>query len=115
LDFILFFHFHFITLDLDIYDGHMTPSLLSLLLLSCMVVSIRELANILYPVTISSTTIMKFKKSYSKKFAFDLPVSQSSSILPSLSSLRNVTSNTFMSDMNYVERAVQIANILVDS
>jgi len=47
----LFFHFHFITLDLDIYDGHITPSLLSLLLLSCMVVPIRELANILYPVT----------------------------------------------------------------
>ena len=58
---------------------------------------------------------MKFKKSYLKKFAFHLLVPKGPPILLSLSSLRNVTSDTFMSDMNYVETAVQMANILVDS
>jgi len=56
---------------------------------------------------------MKSKKFNSKKFTFDLSVSKSSFISLFLSSLRNVTSNTPMSDIDYTEKVAQIVNMLV--
>jgi len=56
---------------------------------------------------------MKSKKFNSKKFTFDLLVSKSSFISLFLSSLRNVTSNTPMSDIDYTEKVAQIVNMLV--
>jgi len=55
---------------------------------------------------------MKYKKSQFKKFAFNLPVSKSPSIPLPLSSLRDITSDLFMSNMDYAERVAQTANIL---
>ena len=56
---------------------------------------------------------MKYKKSQFKKFTFNLPVSKSPSIPLSLSSLRDITSDLSMSNIDYAERVAQIANIVV--
>lgn len=58
---------------------------------------------------------MKSKKSNSKKFTFDLLVFKNLSIPLSLSISRDVASNVFMSNINYAERVIQTANILVGS
>ena len=58
---------------------------------------------------------MKSKKFNSNKFTFDLPVSKSPSIPLSLSILRDVVSDTSMSDIDYTKRVAQIANMLVGS
>ena len=47
---------------------------------------------------------MKSKKSHSKKSIFDLPVPKDSSISSSLSSLRDVTSDTSIFNIDYAER-----------
>ena len=56
---------------------------------------------------------MKYKKSQFKKFTFNLPVSKSPSIPLPLSSLRNITSDLSMSNIDYAERVAQIANIVM--
>jgi len=56
---------------------------------------------------------MKSKKSYSKKFIFDLPLPKGPFVPSSLSSSRDITSDMSISNMDYAERVAQMANMLV--
>ena len=96
-----------------------------LLPLSCMIVPIENIVNTLEPTSKNfESQTMKSKKLQSKKFAFDSrvglfivrvrvyklnvmgTVSKSLSVPLLLSSLRNVASDSFMFNMDYVERVV---------
>ena len=69
--------------------------------------------NTLYPTTSNNfePQTMKSKKSQSKKFIFDFLVPKDSSISLLLNSLRDVASDLFISNMNYVERVAQTINM----
>jgi len=78
-----------------------------------MVVPIENIVNTLYSTTSNNfeSQIMKSKKSQSKKFIFDLLVPKGPFISLPFNNLRDVVSDLFISNMNYIEGVAQTTNI----